>query len=101
MGIDVEFDINGPDGKETIKHYENGKYVNKTIFTKHPNIVMGIIMGKKSWGLHVKMWSEGIGERCFTKEEILNDFTQRGIVVPDFLSLDFDNHIRKRKIRLI
>lgn len=77
---------------------DDTKTKNKPILTKHPNIVKGIIIGKKSWGLHVKMWSEGINEWCFTKEEILKDFTDKGIVIPKFLELDFDNWIKKKHL---
>lgn len=97
-GVDIDFDINGPNGKEVFKQYENGRYKNKTIFTKHPNIVRGVIIGKKSWGLHVKMWSEGINEQCFTKYEILNDFTKCNIKIPKFLVLDFDNWVEKKRL---
>jgi hypothetical protein len=96
-GVDIHFDVNGPEGKETIRRYENGQYKNTPIFTKHPNIVKGVIFGKKSFGLHVKMWSEGIRDWCFTKEEILEDFHKKNILIPRQLSLDFDNWVEKKK----
>jgi hypothetical protein len=98
-GVDVYFDINGPEGKETIRRYENGQYKNTPILTKHPNIVKGVITGKKSFGLHVRMWSEGISDWCFTKEEILEDFKKKNVLIPKQLSLDFDNWIEKMKKR--
>lgn len=96
-GVDVFFDINGPEGKETIRRYENGQYKNKPIITKHPNIVRAVILGKKSWGLHVKMWSDGISEWCFTEEEILKDFNENNILIPNQLELDFKNWVEKKK----
>ena len=97
IGLDVHFDINGPDCKQTIINYENGRYNDNPIVTRHPNIVRGVIIGKKSFGLHVKMWSEGIRDWCFTKEEIVEDFTKQGITIPEPMSLDFDNWIFKMK----
>lgn len=64
--------------------------------TRHPNIVRGVIIGKKSWGLHVKMWSEGISEGCFTKHEILGEFEKYNIKIPESLLLDFHNQIVKK-----
>lgn len=96
-GVDVIFDINGPEGKETIRRYENGQYNNKPITTRHPNIVYGVIMGKKSWGLHIKMWSEGIRDWLFTKEELLEDFKINEISIPKSFENDFDNWIKKMK----
>lgn len=93
--IDIIFDINGPNGKETIRRYENGQYKTIPIITRHPNIVKSVITGKKSWGLHIRMWSEGIQEWLFTKEEILSDFVTKNITIPKSFKNDFDNWIKK------
>jgi hypothetical protein len=55
-----------------------------------------VIVGKKSWGLHVKMWSEGISEGTFTKREILQQFTDYKIEIPEPFLNDFDNTIMKK-----
>ena len=36
----------------------------------HPNTLKGVIVGKKSWGLHLTMWTDGIVEGSFTEREI-------------------------------
>lgn len=97
--VDVIFDINGPDGKETIKKFENGHYRITEIRTRHPNIVKGVIIGKKGWGLHVKMWKEGIVDGLFTRDEILREFVN--ILIPEPLLIDFNNQIIKEYQRRI
>lgn len=75
---------------------ENGEYRNgKEIITRHPNIVFGIIKGKKSWGLHVKMWSEGIREGSFTIGELLEDFVKMKVEIPQSYLKEFMNSIFK------
>jgi hypothetical protein len=61
----------------------------------HPNILKGVIVGKKSWGLHVKMWSEGISDGYFRICEIIDDFTNKEIYIPEPLMIDFENTIKK------
>lgn len=79
------------------RNYDNGFYKHGgLITTRHPNIVKGVIIGKKSWGLHVKMWSEGIVEGTFTKKEILEEFSKNNIIIPPQLLLDFENQINKK-----
>ena len=98
--IDVEFDINGISGKECFRLFDDGKYnKGEKIITKHPNIVKGVITGKKGWGLWKSQWSEGIGDCLFTKEEILSQFFDIGIVIPDSLLKEFDDFILKHKIK--
>ena len=65
----------------------------KPIYSKHPNILRSVIIGKKSWGLWLNQWSEGINEWSFTKEEILNEFKIRNIKIPDSFLKDFENRI--------
>ncbi len=43
------------------------------------------------------MWSDGIVEWCFTEEEILKQFQDNNIEIPDSLYLDFKNTIEKKK----
>ncbi len=57
----------------------------------------GVITGKKSWGLWVDQWSDGIVDWTFTKEEILEEFQKRNIQIPSSLLKDFENRIEKKK----
>lgn len=61
---------------------------------------MGVMTGKRSWGLFLNEWSDGIVDCSFTEEEILNEFKSRGIEIPHSLLIDFYNRIdKKKKIR--
>lgn len=68
----------------------------KDIVSRHPNIVKGVIIGKKAWGLWVGQWSDGISEGTFTPNEILQDFKDKGIEIPKPLLNDFYNQIIKK-----
>ena len=74
--------------------FNNG---NKEIVTRHPKILKGVIIGKKSWGLHVKEWSLGIAEGNFTRHEILSTFDEKGIKIPEPLLKEFNNAVLKRR----
>ena len=92
--VDIDFDVNSIEGKMTFRKYDNGQYrQGKKIITRHPNIVKGVITGKKSWGLWVNQWSDGIVEGTFSKREILQDFYDKEIIIPESLMKDFDNRI--------
>jgi hypothetical protein len=102
-GIEVKtiMDINEQESKFCFKKFDNGEYSKEIIYskgisTRHPNILKGVITGKKSWGLHVKMWSEGIVDGDFTKHEILNQFNEKNIIIPEPFLIDFENTIRKK-----
>lgn len=97
-GVDVVviYDKNGYDAKETFRRFENGDFKLNPIITKHPNIVKGIIIGKKAWGLSLDQWSDGISEMCFTKNEILEEFEKINIKIPEPLLKDFENRIAKK-----
>jgi len=56
-----------------------------------------VVQGKKSWGLWVDQWSEGICDWTFTEEEILDEFRTRDIQIPEPLLKDFRNRIDKKK----
>ncbi len=92
----VHSDPKGKSSKECFKDFENGK---KDTITNQPNIFKGVIIGKKSWGLHVKMWSEGIGDGEFRMKDILEDFERKNIKIPEPLLKDFENTVRKRIIK--
>lgn len=98
-GVEVRttMDINEDDGKVCFKKFDNGEYKGmENIPCRHPNILKGVIVGKKSWGLHVKMWSEGISEGTFTKRELLEQFKEHNIEIPEPFLNDFDNTILKK-----
>lgn len=99
--VKVEFDPNEDDGKFCFRKIENGEYqLGKIPITRHPNILNAVLTGKKSWGLWVNEWSDGIVEWSFTEEEILKEFSDRNIKIPQPLLLDFQNRIDKKiKIR--
>jgi len=52
-------------------------------------------LGKKSWGLHVKMWYEGISDGDFRLCEITEDFDKKNIKIPEPLLNDLKNNIYK------
>jgi hypothetical protein len=98
--VNVEFDVDEIEGKNTFRKFDNGQYKNGLpIITRHPNIVKGVIIGKKAWGLWLNNWAEGIVDWTFTKEEIIEQFTRVGIKVPDSLMKDFDNRVWKLKMK--
>jgi len=43
------------------------------------------------------MWSEGIAEGTFTKHELLQQFTDNNIKIPDSLLNDFNNWVWKKR----
>ena len=94
----VVFDPGGEEGKYCFRQLENGIYNRySTIPTRHPNIVHAVVHGKKSWGLWVDAWSDGIVDWTFTEEEILGQFQERGIQIPEPLLKDFRNRVNKKK----
>jgi len=97
--VNVEFDINSDDSRFCFRRFENGEIKIHSLKSCHPNILRAIIIGKKSWGLHLRMWSEGISECCFSKEEIIKQFEDKNIKIPESFLLDFENTILKCKIK--
>lgn len=99
-GVEVKtkFDPNGEEAKFCFRKYDNGEFGYEIPISRHNNILRGVIIGKKSWGLWMKQWSQGIGQWLFTKEEIVEEFTKRGIEIPDPLMKDFDNTIHKYRL---
>lgn len=72
----------------------------KPIISKHPNILKSVLIGKKGWGLWVNEWSDGIVEWSFTIDDILNEFKDKNITIPESLLKDLYNTIeRKKRIR--
>ena len=87
------------DGKESFRMYDDGQFKFKIPQSKHPNILKGVIIGKKSWGLFLQEWTNGICEWCFTEEEILSQFTENGIKIPESFLLDFRNTLERKKLK--
>jgi hypothetical protein len=58
--------------------------------------LQGVIIGKKSWGLWKNEWSDGISEGLFSKKEILQQFEENNIKIPESLMQDFENTILKK-----
>ena len=97
VDVDVIFNSEGGTAKEIMRWYETGAFSDKPIVSRQNNILRGVIIGKKSFGLHVKMWSEGIADGDFAIREILDVFNDRGIKMPDSLLAGFENEVLKRK----
>lgn len=96
--IETELDLSGEEGKFCFRQIENGEIKrNNIIKTRHPNIVKAVISGKRSFGLWVDQWSDGIVDWTFTEEEILGEFKKRNIKIPKSLLVDFYNRIDKKK----
>jgi hypothetical protein len=90
--------VNEDEGKYCFRKLENGQYKNGEIpKTRHPNILTSVMIGKKSWGLWVDQWSDGISEGSFALDEILKEFFDKNIEIPDSFLLDFKNRIQKKK----
>ncbi len=95
---EIEFDVNGPEVKNCFRKFENGQYGGgKPIITRHPNIMKSLLIGKRGWGLWRDQWSDGIVEHTFTREEILKEFSDKGIEIPESLLKEFDDFIKKKK----
>ena len=97
--VKVEFDVNSDEGKFCFRKFENGEIKIHNLKSCHPNILKGVIVGKKSFGLHLDMWTDGIVECSFTKDEILGQFYEKGIKIPESFLLDFDNTILRKKVK--
>lgn len=96
--VETEFDVDGDEGKFCFRRVENGDYEPGEVpVTRHPNILKGVISGKRGWGLWVDQWSDGIVDWTFTEEEILGEFQMRAIQIPEPLLKDFRNRIDKKK----
>jgi hypothetical protein len=47
--------------------------------------------------LWLDQWTDGIADWCFTREEILDEFKNRNIIIPESFLKDFDNRLEKKK----
>jgi hypothetical protein len=94
MEVKVTSDVDGKDGKVSFKEFENGVMKLHELRSRHPNILKGVIVGKKSWGLWLQEWTDGISEGSFSPREILSTFGN--IKIPDPLLTDFYNVLIKK-----
>jgi len=90
------------DKKMTSRHcfrlFEDGRYgQGKRIECCQPNVLRHVLMGKKGWGLWSGEWSLGISECNFTKQDIMEEFSKRRIVIPKCFVEELDNRIWKFK----
>jgi hypothetical protein len=97
--VNVKFDISAPDAKFAFRLYDNGQFKNKDIVSCQPNVLRAVIIAKKSFGLFLDQWTDGIDERNFTKEEILSQFYDNNIEIPDSFLKDFENTIKKKRFK--
>lgn len=94
----IVFSPEGEDGKYCFRKFENGQYKEGVpIITRHPNILKSVLIGKKGWGLWRDQWTDGIVEWSFTREEILNEFFDKNIEIPESFLKEFDDFIEKKK----
>jgi len=99
--VDVEFDSNGNEGKYCFRQYENGEMKTGNLKSRHPNILKGLVIGKKSFGLWVDQYTDGINEWTFTKEEIFEEFHKRNIKIPEPFLRDFNNVLERKRLKRI
>jgi len=94
--VDVKFDINAEDGKFVFREYEDGKYKNQSLISRHPNITKAVISAKKSFGLITTEYSLGIAEGSFLIDELLSELEK--INTPQSLLKDFLNKVYKKRL---
>lgn len=94
----VTQDLKSDECKMCFRRYDNGDYRNiDVIYTRHPNVLKAIINAKKSLGLWIDQWSDGIVECNFTLDDILSEFGDKNIEIPLSILNDFKNRIDKKK----
>lgn len=83
-------------------NYENGEYKQGGVMvTRHPNIIRSVMIGKKGWGLWVSEWSDGISQGLFSRNEILEEFENRKIELPESFLKEFDNSIERKMMKKV
>lgn len=97
--VEVEYDPNGPDSREGFRMYDDGQFKGKTIKSRQPNVLQSVIIGKKSWGLWLDQWTDGITDWLFTQDELLVQFQEKGIVIPESFLKDFENTLERKKLK--
>lgn len=77
--------------------YDDGQFRGTIPHSRHSNILKAVIIAKKSWGLWLDQWTDGIVDWSFTREEILKQFEDNGIVIPESFISDFKNTLFRKK----
>jgi len=94
-------DESGEEGKFCFRLFEDGRCEKENdqvvLKTRHPNLVYGVIKGKKSWGLWKDQWTDGIVDGSFSRDEILSEFKKWDIEIPESFLKEFDNLLDKKK----
>lgn len=93
----VKFNKDSDDAKFSFRLFDNGKFKGKDIESIHPNILRAVIIAKKSWGLFCREWASGIADCDFTRNEIIEEFSNNNIKIPDVFLTELDNEIFKFK----
>lgn len=99
--VDVEFDPNSHSCREAFRRFDDGQFKFQPVTTRHPNIVKAVIIAKKSWGLTLDMWTDGIAECSFRREEILHIFEEHKIKLPEQFEVEFYNLLYKKRIKYL
>jgi len=97
--VNVEFDPDGNESKFCFRQFENGDMNIHNLKSRHSNILKGVVIGKKSWGLWVDQWSQGIVEGSFRRQEILGEFEKRNIEIPESFLRDFNNVLERKRLK--
>jgi hypothetical protein len=79
--------------------YDDGQFKFQNPVSRHSNILKAVIEGKKSWGLWLDQWTDGIVDWSFGEEEILSQFKEKGIVIPESFIRDFQNTLDRKKLK--
>lgn len=95
--VNIDFDVNGSEGKFAFREFENGNFRLINPITRHPNILKSVIIGKKGWGLLVKQWSEGIASGLFTKFEFFELIKEYNIDIPEPFLIEFNNSVWRHR----
>lgn len=99
VAVETKHDKSSYSAKEAFRRYDDGQFGNGVVPSRQSNIVKGVITAKKSWGLFLDQWAQGIAECSFTREEIINEFESKGIKIPKPFLIDFENRIRTEQIK--
>lgn len=99
--IDVVEDVNSFCARGTFRRFDDGYYKYTTIPSRHPNVIKAVIIAKKSWGLHLKEWTDGIAEGLFLRSELLGQFEKNNIKIPEQFLKEFNNLIYSKMLKKI
>lgn len=99
--VDVDFDINSHSCRECFRRFDDGQFKNSSIVSRHPNIVKAVIIAKKSWGINLQNYTDGIAECSFLKSEILHIFESNKIKIPEKFLIEFENLLYKKRIKYL